>query len=105
MDLDPKIKEEIDSLPKGYNIVPEADNIDYLASRRLEITKIWIPKLLKASLYLNIMTLGCIVISILFLLNKPEPKYYGTTPNGKVILLSTIKLHQTNQGVMVEEKK
>lgn len=105
MDLDPTIKEEIDNLPKNYNIVPEADNIDYLASRRLEITKIWIPKLLKASLYLNMMTLICVIASILFLLNKPEPKYYGTTPNGKVILLDTIKLHETKQGIMVEEKK
>lgn len=104
MDLDPKIKEELENLPKGYNIVPEADNIDYLASRRVEITKIWIPKLLKLSLYLNMMTLGFITLSILFLLNKPEPKYYGTTPNGKVILLSTVKLHQTKQGVMVEHK-
>lgn len=104
MDLDPKIKEEIDNLPKNYNIVHEADNIDYLASRRLEITKVWIPKLLKLSLYLNILTLGCILLSITFLFNKPSPKYFGTTPNGKVILLETVKLHQTKQGILVEKK-
>lgn len=104
MDLDPKIKEEINNLPKAFNIVPEADNINYLASRRVEITKIWIPKLLQLSLYLNIMTLGCIVIAILFLLQKPEPKYFGTTPNGKVIPLETVRLHNTNQGIIVEKK-
>lgn len=104
MDLDPKIKEEMYNLPKDYNIVLEADNIDYLASRRLEITKIWIPKLLKLSLYFNILTLGCISLSIIFLFNKPSPKFYGTTPNGKVILLENVKLHQTNQGILMEKK-
>lgn len=104
MDLDPKIKEEIESLPKNFNIVPEADNIDYLASRRVEITKLWIPKLLKLSLYLNIMTLICLVTSLLFLLEKPEPKYFGTTPNGKVIPLEKVQLHSTKQGILVEKK-
>lgn len=104
MELSPEIRKELDSLPKNYNIIPEADNIDYLASRRLEVTKIWIPKLLKLSLYFNMLTLIFIGLSILFLLNKPEPKYYGTTPNGKVILLKTVKLHQTKQGLMVETK-
>lgn len=104
MDLDPKIKEEIDALPKSYNIVPEDSNIDYLASRRLEVTKVWIPKLLKLSLYLNGLTLVFVGLSIIFLLNKPEPKYFGTTPNGKVIPLDTVKLHNTKQGIMVEHK-
>lgn len=104
MDLDPKIKEEIENLPKAFNVVPEAEDINYLASRRVEITKEWIPKLLKLSLYLNVMTLICLFVSILFLLEKPEPKYFGTTPNGKVIPLETIRLHNTNQGIMVEKK-
>lgn len=104
MDLDPKIKEEINNLPKGFNIIPEADNIDYIASRRLEITKLWIPKLLKLSLYLNIMTMVSLLISMIFLLEKPEPKFFGTTPNGKVIPLQAIKLHQTQQGIVIENK-
>lgn len=104
MDLDPKIKEEINNLPKGFNIIPEADNIDYLASRRFEITKVWIPKLLKLSLYLNIMTMVCLLISIIFLLQKPEPKFFGTTPNGKVIPLQAVNLHKTQQGIVLEKK-
>lgn len=104
MDLDPQIKKEIEELPNGYNIIPEDSNINYLASRRLEVTKVWIPKLLKLSLYLNGLTLVFVTISIVFLFNKPEPKYYGTTPNGKVILLETVKLHNTKQGIMVERK-
>lgn len=104
MDLDPKIKEEINNLPKAFNIVYEADNIDYLASRRLEITKLWIPKLLKLSLYLNIMTMVCLLVSIIFLLQKPEPKFFGTTPNGKVIPLQSVNLHKTQQGIVLEKK-
>jgi hypothetical protein len=104
MDLDPKIKEEINNLQKNYNIVQEYNDINYLASRRVEITKFWIPKLLKLSLYLNIMTVICILISILILLQKPEPKYFGTTPNGKVIPLETVKLRNTNKGIIIEKK-
>lgn len=104
MELNPKIKEEISNLPKSYNIIPEADNIDYLASRRLEVTKVWIPKLLKLSLYLNIMTMVSLLISIIFLLEKPEPKFFGTTPNGKVIPLQAVNLHQTEQGLVLEKK-
>jgi hypothetical protein len=40
----------------------------------------------------------------LILLQKPEPKYFGTTPNGKVIPLETVKLRNTNKGIIIEKK-
>lgn len=101
MDLDPKLKEEINNLERNYNIVPEADNIDYLASRRVEVSKHWIPKLLKYSFYINCITLLFIIISIIVLSIKPEPKFFGTTPNGKVIPLETVKLQNNSQGQLM----
>lgn len=98
MDLDPKLKEEINNLPKNFNIVLEADNLDYLASRRVEVSKYWIPKLLKYSFYINVVTLVFILISVFVLSIKPEPKFFATTPNGKVIPLETVKLQNNSQG-------
>lgn len=105
MDLDPKLKEEISNLPKNFNIIPEANNIDYLASRRVEVSKYWIPRLLKYSLYLNAMTLVFIMVSIVVLASKPEPKFFGTTPNGKVFLLTPVKLQNNSQGQLMVVKK
>jgi len=98
MDLDPKLKEEINNLPKNFNIVLESDNVDYLASRRVEVSKYWIPKLLKYSFYINVVTLVFILISVFFLSIKPEPKFFATTPNGKIIPLETVKLQNNSQG-------
>lgn len=102
--LEKQINDEMSNLQRGFNIVLEDSNIDYIASRRVEITRFWIPKLLKFSLYLNLMTLVCIFLSIIFLLNKPEPKYFGTTPNGKVMPLNTVKLEKNENGMMVRKK-
>ena len=104
MILDPKLKEELNNLEKDYNIVPEDSNIDYLASRRVEITKFWIPRLLRMSMILNIITLVFLILAVTFLLNKPEPRYFGTTPNGKVIPLETVNLKVTEQGIVAERK-
>lgn len=101
MDLDPKLKEEIKNLPKNFNIVLEANDIDYLASRRVEVSKYWIPKLLKYSFYINCLTLILIIMSTIILAIKPEPKFFGTTPNGKVIPLQPVKLQNNSQGQLV----
>ena len=98
MELSPELKEEIKNLPKNFNIIKENDDIDYLASRRVEITKYWIPKILKGILYLNIISVSLIFLSTLFLLTKPQPKFFGTTPNVKVIPLKTVKIQSIQQG-------
>jgi hypothetical protein len=100
MDLTPEMKTELDELKKDFNIVHEYDDIDYLASRRVEITKVWIPKLLKMILIINCFTILFISLSLITISLKPRPEYYGSTPNGKVFKLKNVKVQETKSGVI-----
>lgn len=94
-------KQEYLELPAKFNVIKEDENIDYVSSRRVEITKHWIPKLLKYSVYLNILTTVFVIISLLFLITKPEPEFYVTTPNGTVNPIKTVKIIKTNDGYRI----
>lgn len=78
-------KEERDALKTGFNIVKEEDHVMVLAANRVEISRKWAKRLLKISFYFNIVTLTCFVISIGFVLTKPQPEFYASTPSGKII--------------------
>lgn len=85
-------EEEIANLPKNYYRVKEDnENYDYIASRRLVISKEWGKRLLIISLVMNVITSLLVVSCVLILLFKPTPDYYGTTPSGMVYPLKQLK--------------
>lgn len=91
-ELSKEEKEEIDNLPKNFNIVYEDEtNYDYLASRRIVVSRDWTKKLLTISFFINILSTVLIVTSIIMLLLRPTPTYYATTPSGQVLHVKNIK--------------
>lgn len=84
-------QDDIDALDKNFNIVPEDEsNYDLMATRRVVVSKEWTKKLLTLSLYINIVSTVLILSCIVILVTKPNPKYYGSTPSGRVIPLNQI---------------
>lgn len=88
-ELTKKEKEEIDKLKKDFNIVKENNNHIIIASRRVEVSRIWAKHLLSASFILNCITVICFLIAMFFVLNREQPEFYGTTPNGKIYRLNS----------------
>lgn len=85
-------KEDIANLEKGFNIVKEDEsNYDYLASRRVVVSREWTKRLLTISFVFNIISTFLIVLSVVFLLLRPSPTYYATTPSGQVLHVKHIK--------------
>lgn len=85
IELSPKEKEAISNLKVGFNVVKESQDIALLATKRVEISQKWSTKLLKISLYLNILTLILYMIATVFVLLEPTPDYYATTPSGRIV--------------------
>lgn len=83
-ELTEKELEEINQLKPGFNIVPESKDVNILTSNRIEISRKWARKLLILSLFFNIVSISCFVLSALFVAMKPPPSFYGSTPSGKV---------------------
>lgn len=76
--------EDLNKLRGAFYTVNENKNHIIVASRRVEVSRTWARRLLTASFFLNCLTVLCFLISMWFVASKPEPKYYGTTPNGKI---------------------
>lgn len=89
--LTEKEKQEIEQLKFGFNKVKYPNNENYLSSKRIEVSKPWIKVLLKISFVLNVGTILSILIAAMFVMLKPPPSYYASTPSGKVIPLQTLK--------------
>lgn len=85
MELTPKEKEEIANLKYGFNRIKETEDFSILATRRVGISQKWSKKLLKASLYLNLLTLIIYIIGVFFVLIEPEPDFYASTPSGRIV--------------------
>lgn len=83
-ELTEKEKEEIAQLKVGFNVIPESKEASIQAADRVEVSRKWAGKLLRLSFFLNIVSIICFVISALFLITKPSPSFYASTPSGKV---------------------
>lgn len=83
-------KEERERLPKNFNIVKEERDFAYLANKRIEYSKFWTNKLLKASFYLSVYTLVICLLGYAFILLKPSPDYYASTDKGIVYKLTKL---------------
>lgn len=90
--LTEKEKEQIADLKKGFNIVKENTNYNYMASRRLDISINWARKLLKASVVLNVLSIVLLLSSFVVSLMKPAPEFYASTPSGKIYHLQKLKV-------------
>ena len=91
-ELSKKEEEDISSLKKEFNLVKEDEsNYDYLASRRIVVSRDWTKKLLTISFIFNIVSTVLIIASIFMLLIRPSPNYYATTPSGQVLHVKHIK--------------
>lgn len=83
--LTDKERKEIDALRPGFNVVKEdTKNYVLMTQTRVEVSKIWTSKLLKASLFLNIGAVICFAVALGTSFMKPPPDYYASTPSGKV---------------------
>jgi hypothetical protein len=89
--LTEKEKEQINALGKKFNIVYENPNYNYLASRRLDISRVWSKKLLKISMILNILSIILLISSFVVSLFKPPPEFFASTPTGKIYHLKKIR--------------
>lgn len=91
-ELSEEEKEKIKNLDKNFNkVLEEESNYDYLASRRVEVSRVWAKKLLTISFVFNIVSAALIVLTVVFMILKPEPTYYATTPSGQVLYVKQIK--------------
>lgn len=76
----------------GFNIIKEENDFNYVASRRVEISRVWAKRLLKGSVYLMIASVVLIMVALLLVLSRPEPSFYGSTPSGKLYSLEKLKV-------------
>jgi hypothetical protein len=90
--LTEKEKEEIASLGKNFNLVKETPNYNYVASRRLDISRVWSKKLLRASIVLNVLSVVLLILSFIISSLKPPPEFYASTPSGKIYHLEKLKV-------------
>lgn len=89
--LTEKEMEEVDNLRPGFNIIKEPNDYMYMASRRVDHNRIWSKRLLRISFILNIISVFFIFLGLVFVLLKPPPSYYGSTPSGKLYKLNNTK--------------
>lgn len=85
-------KQDLADLKRGYNIVVEHNDPITMAANRVELSRKWSGKLLKIAFFMNMITLLCYLASAVFIITKPEPAFYASTPSGKVIPLKKIYL-------------
>lgn len=90
-ELTKKESEELNKLRGKFNVIKEHESHIVVASRRVEISRVWAKRMLSASFFLNCLTILCFIISMWFVGAKPQPKYFGTTPNGKIYELKSVQ--------------
>lgn len=90
-ELTKKEKEEFDKLKGKFYVIKEHTNHIVVASRRVEISRYWAKNLLTVSFFLNCLTVLCFLLSMWFVATKPQPQYFGTTPNGKIYPLKSVQ--------------
>ena len=89
--LTEKEQEDVDNLRVGFNIIKEDTDYMYMASRRVDHNRIWTKKLLRMSFFINILSIFFVFMGLVFVLLKPPPSYYGSTPSGKLYKLENTK--------------
>lgn len=90
--LSEKEKENLEKLKVKFYITKENKDYNYMSTRRIEISRVWAKKLLKVSLYINILSIIFILISVVVFMRKPPPDFYASTPSGKLFLLNKLNL-------------
>lgn len=89
--LTSKEKEQIAKLEKNFNKIPESINYNYMASRRLDLSRAWTKKLLKISVFFNVLSIIFFLLSIISVIKRPEPEFYASAPSGTIYYLEKIK--------------
>lgn len=82
--LTPQEKQQLEEIKPGFNIIPEFNDYNYQASRRVDISRVWSKKLLRISFFLNLISVIFIFLAFMFSLLKPAPVYYASTPSGQI---------------------
>ncbi len=86
-----KEKDALESLRRGFHIVPENSDYNLMASRRSNLSRYWAKKLLFATFVLNIVSIIFTSMAIGSSLMKPTPKFFASTPSGKVVPLKRLQ--------------
>ena len=58
-------KKELKDLPNKFNVVKKSSNIDFVASKRTEISKRVAKILLMLSFLFNVLSIGLVILTIL----------------------------------------
>lgn len=85
-----KERQVIAEQKRGFNVIKENDDYNYMSSRRSEHSRFFAGFLLKLSVYFNITSLFLIVITLFVYIKKPNPEIYVSTPLGKVYKLERL---------------
>jgi hypothetical protein len=87
-----KEQEEIDGLKIGFNKVLESKDYNYMASRRLDISRTVAKKLMKITIVINLISIVLIVVSFVMFYLRPAPEFYASAPSGKVYYIKKLKV-------------
>lgn len=90
--LSEKEKEQLNELRLKFNVVPENKDYNYMSSRRVEISRVWAKKLLRASFFLNIASIIFVILTVFVTITKPAPEFYASTPSGKLFYIEKLKV-------------
>lgn len=90
--LTEKEKEEIANLSKTFHKVVESKDYNYMASRRLDISRVWAKKLFVATIALNILSIIFFSLTIISFAKRPVPEFYATAPSGKIYPIKNLHL-------------
>lgn len=90
--LSEKEQEKLNELRLKFNIVPESKDYNYMSSRRVEVSRVWAKRLLRASFVLNIASMLLVVLTVFVTMTKPAPEFYASTPSGKLFYIEKLKV-------------
>ncbi len=90
-DLLKEEKEALENVYGDFYQIHEKKDDDYMSIKRIEISRKWATKLIKAALFFNALSIVCFICTIVIVLKKPGPEYYATTPYGKVYHLKKLQ--------------
>ncbi len=90
--LTSKEKEQIAKLGRNFNKIPESIDYNYMASRRLDLSRAWTKKLLKISVFFNLLSIIFFLLSIVSVIKRPEPEFYASLPSGTIYYLQKLNI-------------
>ncbi len=87
-----KEQEEINGLKMGFNKVLESKDYNYMASRRLDVSRTVTKKLMKITIVINLISIILIIASFVMFYLRPSPEFYASAPSGKVYHIKKLKV-------------